>query len=216
MPFHTSISTHLGTTIFLWHLTESSAELLKQLPEAVCSELEELPLSEKRLCERAATRLLFEEIVATRGAQLGYTPEGAPLLLNRPGYISISHTQGWVAVAYHPTMSIGVDVERRGVQVERVASRVLNEIELNAWSDSPLRSVWLHLCWSAKEALFKVIPESEIDFREQLHIKPEEPATEGILFAYETRTEAHREYTLWYRVSDDFVIVCAEPTTTRL
>ncbi len=216
MPFHTTILPRFGGVIALWHLTERSAELLQQLPDEVRIELLHAGLSEKRLCERSATRLLLEEIVETRGARLGYTPEGAPRLLNRQGYISISHTRGWVAVAYHPAMSIGVDVERRGEQVDRIAPRVLNEAELNALADSALHSVWLHLCWSAKEALFKAIPEPEIDFREQLHIKPSLPMAEGYLVATETRTETGRAYSLWYRVCDDCVIVCAVPTTTLL
>ncbi len=215
MPFHSTILPHFGATIALWHLTESSGELLVQLSTTMRNNLVEAGLSEKRLCERAATRLLLEEIAETRGAQLGYTPEGAPRLLNRSGYISISHTRGWVAVAYHPVMPLGIDVERRGEQVDRIASRVLSEEELNVLAGSPLRSVWLHLCWSAKEALFKAIPESEIDFRKQLHIEPSLPVAEGYLVATETRTEAHQEYTLWYRVCDDSVIVCAVPTTVQ-
>ncbi len=216
MPFYTSILPHFGATIVMWRHTETTAELLSLLPELVRAELLAMNLSEKRLGERAITQLLLESLPETRGAQLGYTPEGAPRLLNRPGYISISHTRGWVAVAYHPTQPIGVDIERKGMQVVKVAPRVLNKVELNALLDSPLRNEWLHLCWSAKEALFKAIPESEIDFRKQLHITPAEPMQEGCLVAIETRTEACRAYSLWYRVSDDFVIVCAASTTPRL
>ncbi len=216
MPFHTSILTPLGATICLWHLTEKSEELFRLLPEKEREAFGTMEVLEKRLCERAATRLLLEAMEETRGAQLGYTPEGAPYLLNREGFISISHTRGWVAVAYHPKSPIGLDVECRGEQVLRVAPRVLNEKELGFLPTSSLRSVWLHLCWSGKEALFKAIPESEIDFREQLHIKPRIPKEEGILLATETRTEAGGEYRLWYRVCDEFVIVCAVPTIARL
>ena len=81
--------------------------------------------------------------------------------------------------------------------------------ELNISSEN--RGKWLHICWSAKEALFKAIPETGIDFREHLHIVPALLTEEGYLSAWETRTEATKAYTVWYRIYDDFVLVCTVP-----
>jgi len=112
-------------------------------------------------------------------------------------------------VAYHPFLPIGIDIERIGEKIEKVAPRVFNAPELNISSEN--RKKWLHICWSAKEALFKVIPETGIDFREHLHIVPALLTEEGYLSAWETRTEATKAYTVWYRIYDDFVLVCTVP-----
>lgn len=44
-------------------------------------------------------------------------------------HISISHTNGYVAVALHPTEEVGIDIERYGVRVRRVVSRFVRPDE---------------------------------------------------------------------------------------
>lgn len=213
MPFLSHISTPTGATVALWHLTEGEAALAALLSPEALLQLSGETLSPKRFCERAATRLLLDSLEATRGAVVAHTAEGQPYLPDRPGHLSISHTRQWVAVAWHPDLPVGIDIERLGSQVERVAARVLTEAELNAHNDSAqTHRLWLHLCWSAKEALFKAIPEAEIDFREHLHVAPPDRIEkEGIFTAIESRTPTRRHYKLWYRTHDEWVMVCATP-----
>ena len=183
MPFHEHISTKFGATIVLWQLTENEQTIATLLSEKERSLIDSQNLSPKRFCK--------------------------PHLLRKSGHISISHTKEWVAVAYHPFLPIGIDIERIGEKIEKVAPRVFNAPELNISSEN--RGKWLHICWSAKEALFKAIPETGIDFREHLHIVPALLTEEGYLSAWETRTEATKAYTVWYRIYDDFVLVCTVP-----
>lgn len=213
MPFDQYISTPLGASIALWHLTEEQPELSSQLTEDERKLIESRRLSPKRFCEQAATRLLLNSLKETRDAQIAYAESGKPYLLHRPGHLSISHSGQWVAIAYHPLVPIGIDIEQIGTKVERVAERVLNDKELNAYGQPlPTHIEWLHLCWSAKEALFKAIPEGGIDFRAHLHLSaPLSLDKEGTFTARETRTAVTKEYTLWYRIFDPFVLVCAVP-----
>lgn len=213
MPLYDYISTPTGATVALWLLTETEPELAALLPEGERLRLTEQGLSSKRFCEQAATRLLLEHMEATRGVLVAHTAEGQPYLPGRPGHLSISHTRQWVAVAWHPTLPVGIDIERTGVQVEHVASRVFGDAELQAHTNpAQTHTVWLHLCWSAKEALFKAIPETGIDFREHLHLTPPDTIEkEGIFTATESRTPARRGYRLWYRTHPEWVMVCATP-----
>lgn len=213
MPLLSHISTPTGATVALWHLTEEEAALAARLSPEALQQLSGEALSPKRFCERAATRLLLDSLEATRGAVVAHTAEGQPYLPDRPGHLSISHTRQWVAVAWHPDLPVGIDIERLGFQVERVAARVLTEAEMDAHNDSAqTHRLWLHLCWSAKEALFKAIPEAAIDFREHLHIAPPDTiGKEGFFTATESRTSARRHYKLWYRTHDEWVTVCATP-----
>ena len=213
MPFHTFISTPTDARIALWHLTETEAALASLLGDEVYRQLSSQGLSPKRFCEQAATRLLLDHLDETRGGILAPTTGGQPSLTDRPGPLSISHTRQWIAVAWHPTCPVGIDIERLGARVERVAARVFNENELQAHSDPPhSHTLWLHLCWSAKEALFKAMPEAGVDFRTQLHVTPPHTLNhKGLFTAVESRTSAHDRYTLWYATHDEWVMVCATP-----
>ena len=195
MPFHEHISTKFGATIVLWQLTENEQTIATLLSEKERRLIDSQNLSPKRFCERAASRLSLNRIKETLNDDITYTAEGKPHLLRKSGHISISHTKEWVAVAYHPFLPIGIDIERIGEKIEKVAPRVFNAPELTISSEN--RKKWLHICWSAKEALFKVIPETGIDFREHLHIVPALLTEEGYLSAWETRTEATKAYTVW-------------------
>ena len=132
MPFHTHISTPTGASIALWHLTETEAALAALLGDEAYRQLSSQGLSPKRFCEQAATRLLLDRLDETRGGVMAHTTEGQPYLTDRPGHLSISHTRQWVAIAWHPTQPVGIDIERLGARVERVAARVFNENELQA------------------------------------------------------------------------------------
>ena len=209
MPFHEYISTKFGATIVLWQLTENEQTITTLLSEKERNLIDSQNLSPKRFCERAASRLSLNRIKETLNDDITYTAEGKPHLLRKSGHISISHTKEWVAVAYHPFLPIGIDIERIGEKIEKVAPRVFNAPELNISSEN--REKWLHICWSAKEALLKAIPETGIDFREHLHIVPTPLTEEGYLSAWETRTEATKIYTIWYRIYNDFVLVCTVP-----
>ncbi len=213
MPLNQYISTPFGASIALWKLSEDKPALTARLTANEQRLIEAQNLSPKRFCERAATRLLLNSMEETRDAEIGYTDNGKPYMPHRSGHISISHTAQWVAVAYHPFLPIGIDLEQIGTKVEKVAERVFNGQELNAHSSSPsTHTEWLHLCWSGKEALFKAIPEAGIDFRAHLHLSaPPSLHHEGIFTAQEKRTPAAKEYSLWYRIFDQFVMVCAAP-----
>ena len=131
MPFHEYISTKFGATIVLWQLTENEQTITTLLSEKERNLIDSQNLSPKRFCERAASRLSLNRIKETLNDDITYTAEGKPHLLRKSGHISISHTKEWVAVAYHPFLPIGIDIERIGEKIEKVAPRVFNAPELN-------------------------------------------------------------------------------------
>ena len=150
MPFHEYISTKFGATIVLWQLTENEQTIATLLSEKERNLIDSQNLSPKRFCERAASRLSLNRIKETLNDDITYTAEGKPHLLRKSGHISISHTKEWVAVAYHPFLPIGIDIERIGEKIEKVAPRVFNAPELNISSEN--RGKWLHICWSGKHS----------------------------------------------------------------
>lgn len=126
-----------------------------------------IPIKERsasREAERSALRLLLEQHF---GAQrtIAYRPSGQPYLLEVPDlFLSLSHTQGYV-LAGLSSQPIGVDIERIDERVPRVTARVLSESTrayLEQIEDDRLRYLLYHLLWTAGEALYKLVEDSQL------------------------------------------------------
>lgn len=121
--------------------------------------------SASRRAEIIVTGLLVKELFGS-DCEPEHEPSGKPFLRNsgRPlpvADISVSHCRGAVAVAFVEKGRVGVDIEQVRDRVMRVKDRFLSSEELRFTG----LSVWLTtLAWTAKEALFKCIPESGVDF----------------------------------------------------
>ena len=83
------------------------------------------------------------------------------------GYLSISHTRGYAAAAYHPCRKIGIDIELSDRSVKNhVLKRYASEYEL-----TQIQSTFDALrLWCAKEAVFKAGHMDGLEFREHIHI----------------------------------------------
>lgn len=89
----------------------------------------------------------------------------------------------------------------------RVQNRVIGKGEYID-KDNELAHLLLH--WSAKEAMFKFLDADSIDFREHLFVGQFIPGQKGIFEASEYRTGSGHQFTAYYKVEPDFVMVCLE------
>ena len=77
--------------------------------------MEETPGLTRRVAEKTAWRAIVREKLGG-DVTVGYNTNGAPVLTPAPGspdssgYISVSHTRGWVAVVWSPT-PCAIDIE---------------------------------------------------------------------------------------------------------
>ena len=111
--------------------------------------------------EEAAVAAAIARLYPDATPVVGHHPDGAPFLPGRPReYISISHSATHAAVAVS-NAPIGIDIEQPRPQLERVAARFLSEREQAA-----AQSIGNGLlkAWTAKEAVFKAVPEQGVDF----------------------------------------------------
>lgn len=192
----------------IWQTTESAEELLRLLPSEGEKYRQELSrfASPVRRQEWFAVRVLLYAMLGEEKA-IDYLPNGRPFLRDGSFSISISHTKGYAAVLLGmPDRLTGIDIERYGDRVCRVASKFMRADEpLCRYRDTELWSLLLH--WSAKETLFKCLDTSEVDFREHLRILPFEITDgEGSFMAVEYRTTAQREFSIHYLLHPDFVL----------
>lgn len=111
--------------------------------------------NEKRRCQWLASRMVVRSLLGD-GVSVVNDADGKPRLIGDCRSISISHTTGYVAVAFHTKQALGIDVERRSVKVLRVRNRFISPREEEQLDRSDeLTSLLLH--WSAKESFYKII-----------------------------------------------------------
>jgi len=132
--------------------------------------------------EWLATRALLNNLV-TKYSPIKYHNDGRPYPETGQYNISISHTTGFVAVMVHEHLIPGIDIELTARQVGRVASRFLSPGEQEACSEKTgFSNQRLLLHWCAKEAVFKMVPFSNIEFSTDIHISLNSPPPNSGIF----------------------------------
>lgn len=113
--------------------------------------------------------------------EIDHFPSGAPYIEGSSERISVTHTDGLLAVAtlpptpeatlaeYAPRTAMGIDAERADRdQVLRLRERFLSPRELEMIKSDDLEANIT--AWTAKEALYKAALTPGLDFREGIHI----------------------------------------------
>jgi phosphopantetheinyl transferase len=91
--------------------------------------LADTPGLSRRVAERAAWRAIVRERLGEDTA-IEYNENGAPVLASGRGYISVSHTRGWVAVVWSPEpCAIDIELHSRRLSPEAAARYSINSIE---------------------------------------------------------------------------------------
>lgn len=150
-----------------------------------------------------ATRHLTNEL-------LGFQDEilkdefGKPFLKSSEKKISLSHTSQFAAVILSKNFEVGIDLEAIHPKVERIAHKFLREDEIN--SIKPEEKIQkLILYWSAKESLYKLHGQKQLEFKTQLLIKPFELKSSGTLNA-EIKTEMSEFVNMQYEFFNNHVM----------
>ena len=195
-----------GATISMWEIVESEEELLN-----LCSipndEIEELQLTKSvaRRREKLAVRALLNELFDGK-VYLGHHDNGRPFLQNSLIEISISHTSRYVCVLTHPEESVGVDIESLNRDFSAVEKKALSLEEIENLSEK-YRNLHLAIHWSAKEAIYKRMSLSDVDFSKQIEIKRFTPRESGEIDAvFLTRDGQEMEFEVNYEVFNDHIL----------
>ncbi|HPS95164.1 MAG: 4'-phosphopantetheinyl transferase superfamily protein [Bacteroidales bacterium] len=195
-----------GATISMWEIVESEEELLN-----LCSipndEIEELQLTKSvaRRREKLAVRALLNELFDGK-VYLGHHDNGRPFLQNSLIEISISHTNRYVCVLTHPEESVGVDIESLNRDFSAVEKKALSVEEIENLSEKS-RNLHLAIHWSAKEAIYKRMSLSDVDFSKQIEIKRFTPRESGEIDAvFITRDGQEMEFEVNYETFDNHIL----------
>lgn len=192
----------------LWKITESIDDLKQlALPEVCPSDI----TSPNKKLEWLAGRALMKTVLETLGYEFkGIKKDefGKPSLIGLKHQVSISHSYPYVAIQidYHHT--VGIDLEQPKSKLLKIASRILNPVELD---DAGVDLVKHCVYWCAKEALYKIYGKRGLSFSENLKIKPFVLLKEGDLVGEVSNPVGSLRASLHYLVTNEFVLVYTNP-----
>ena len=106
----------------------------------------------KRECERKAEAELIRQLLGDE-AEMMHDEDGKPYLKDSSLHVSVSHSKSRLCIALSANTEAGVDIEDLHPRLERVKHMFLTEAE-TACLPTGLKP--LALCWSAKEAVYKI------------------------------------------------------------
>lgn len=192
----------------VWKITESEAEL-RTMTSIPSDELEEISyiknesLRKQRLAVRALLDAMFDEKV-----YLSHHDNGKPYIENNAINISITHTDQYVAVILNDEDEVGIDCESLNRDFSAVEKKALSEEEIGNLEDEQ-KNEQLAIYWCAKEAIFKLTSQYDVDFAEQIQIDGFRYRDEGELSATFTEKDGYeQELNLYYFTFDRHVLVC--------
>ncbi len=160
----------------LWLITESTEELEAAISlRAEEKKLYESFVAESRRKQWLAYRLLIRDLLRPDDFPVEYDETNKPYLAGSNYHISVSHSGDMAAVIISRKSRVGIDIEKIRPRVGKVKERFLSLPELDRiGNDSGFSR--LTLAWSAKEAIYKLFGQRDLDFRENicLHL-PDQP-----------------------------------------
>lgn len=181
--------------------------------------------SEGRKVESLSVRALLQTITEPT-ARIVYNEFRKPFLSDGSYNISISHSYLYTAILLSKTKRVGIDLEYMSHRIERIAGKFINAREYIT-PELADQSEHLYVHWCAKEALYKICDKQNINFQDNITIKPFtlSPEQQGEIVGVVDNAYMQEEFNLHYEVSKNYVIVYtsapnwahqpASPTTAR-
>lgn len=190
----------------IWHVTEPFEWFRSRLISPYPYDEELLSFkSETRKLEYVATRVLLHELYG-KETSIGHHDSGKPFIPDTNTYITISHTQGYIAIGICPSAEIGIDIEYRSDRVRRIQNRFLSKEEID-WcsSHNPTETIEkLLLCWTAKETVYKVMNKEGVDFSNDITIHRFTPRQDEWFTVSESGALTQKEHLLYYEINERF------------
>ena len=191
-----------GEILSIWKMDEPAEDLLSLFSEKkglYQSEVERHK-SVKRRQEYLSVRALLLDALGHE-CDVFHDEMGKPSLSEEHLRISISHTKGYAAILLSPVREVGLDIEQFSDKVFHVRDKFLRAEEKQI-IDSTDRTQLL-LCWSAKEAVYKLYEGLRPEYWEQITLKSLDMDQCAMLAEVEDRPPV----TLRFRIFPDFVMV---------
>jgi phosphopantetheinyl transferase (holo-ACP synthase) len=199
-----------NSALGIWNITEDIELLLENWKNKYSlldkSEIEKINSFQlvQRKKQWIVVRLLVYELLKM-DITIDYDEFGKPFLINSEYNISISHSHEMVAVLVTRFHEAGLDIERISERIIPISKKFLNHKELNFINKTNM-SEHLIICWSVKEALYKIHGKRKLEFRTDLYIYPFPFSNEGKLTgSIKTDNKIKKYEIFFFRIKNFFV-----------
>ena len=192
--------------IAIWEISESDEELynMLQLDEKEQQHFQTLSLARQK--QWLGSRVLLRTLLQTeQPIELNIDEHRKPFLNNFPFEISISHANHMAAVIIYEGGKVGIDIEKISERILKIKNKFLSTEELKLIS-STNELEQLHVCWGAKESLFKLYGKGSLPFIEGIKINAFEYSKTGQVAASIAIPAYHANFNVQYLKYEDFML----------
>jgi len=193
--------------IGLWEITEDFETLFRM----TCLNDEDIRRlnsfrSLSRKIESLSVRALLQQMTCPDARIVYHKQSNKPFLEDGSYNISISHSHKYTSILLGRNKLVGVDLEYMTHKIERVAHKFIHKQDII--TTNPLtRRKQLYIHWCAKEAMYKICDKIDINFQEDLIIKPFDVNTEGCITGVVQNDFRHEEFKMHYQIVNNYVWV---------
>ena len=190
----------------IWNIEEDFDTLFSKV-NLTPAEIETLSgfLSYQRKLEWLSVRVLMNEL-AEKDCRIIYNEQHKPFLADNSHNISISHSKNLTSILISKNKRVGLDLEFMSHQIDNIARKFINEKEVIT-TDPELKRLHLYIHWCAKEALYKICDKQDINFKQNLTIKPFKIQYEGALEGLVDNRLGHEHFDMSYFLIDGYIVV---------
>jgi 4'-phosphopantetheinyl transferase EntD len=185
----------LDTYVKLWKI-EEAADFFQKFPASWV--MPSINVAHKSLESLAARYCLWELMKSLDLSTLVLHQDDRkrPYLNHSLWHVSISHSYPFAVACISKKPFTGIDLEKKDRNVQKIAPRFLNPMELELWKDDALK---LTLAWSAKESIYKAWKQPGLSFQKEIELQ---------INADKLRAQVNQEdsFNVAYEIFDEFVI----------
>ena len=196
-----------GCRIGLWEITEDFETLLgiTYLNDDDLRRLNRFKNLNRKI-ESLSVRALLQQMYC-HDARIVYRKHSKkPYMADGSCNISLSHSNKYTSVLLGKNKLVGVDLEFMSRDIDRIAHKFINERE--AITTNPLtRRAHLYIHWCAKETLYKICDKVDINFQNDLTIKPFDVDACGNITGVIHNEYRNEEYKMRYSIENNYAWV---------
>ena len=200
-----------GSRIGLWEITEDY-ETLFQTTHLNDDDIRRLNTFKNlnRKIESLSVRALLQQMTRHNARIVYHKYSRKPYLDDNSYNISVSHSHKYTTILLNKDKQVGIDIEYMTHNIERVAHKFINKKEVIT-KNPKIRREHLYIHWCAKEALYKICDKEDLNFHENLTIKPFEVDIDGGITGIVNNGWRCEEYRMYYMIDNNYVMVyCTE------
>ncbi len=204
MPLYQIIKHDTATKILIWKITETLEELQNKI---VLTNENVTRISEMKSTVHRCAFLSVRKLLAIENYtdfDLLYDKFGKPHLIDEK-YISISHSHQFAAIIISKK-PVGIDIEMQRNKIIDIANKFTNDNENSFVNLLDIKS--LTTIWGAKEAVFKIVNQKGISFKNHLFVDKFSFNNGQTNLLLKAEKETHN-FLIFFKEIENFILVYA-------